>query len=382
MELLLGIIVGLIVLVLLVVVHELGHAIVARRNGVVVEEFGIGFPPRAWAKKLKNGILFTLNWLPLGGFVKLQGEHDSADKKGDYGAATFWQKTKILLAGVVINWLVAAVVLTILALTGLPKILPDQFSIASDTTTVKQPIELASVGNETPAARAGLKVGDQILRFAGEPVLTAEALNEKTALNKGREVEIVYSRKGVEQTAKVTLRPENDDKKGYLGVSSGQREQIKASWSAPIVGVVTTGQFTLVTLQGLGDLVVNLGKGIVLQFSPDGSTREQAGKSLEAAGNSVAGPVGILGTIFPQAQQAGPTQLLFLTAIISLTLAVMNILPIPALDGGRWFTMTIFRLLKKPLTKEREERIQTVGFLVLMLLIIVVTFRDVTKLFQ
>lgn len=382
MELLLGIIVGLIVLVLLVVVHELGHAIVARRNGVVVEEFGIGFPPRAWAKKLKNGILLTLNWLPLGGFVRLQGEHDSADQKGDYGAATFWQKTKILLAGVVINWLVAAVVLTMLALTGLPKILPDQFSIASDTTIVKQPIELASVGHDSPANKAGLKVGDQILRFAGEPVLTAESLNEKTELNKGKEVEIVYSRKGVEQTAKVALRPENNDKKGYLGVSSGQREQIRASWSAPVVGVVTTGQFTLVTLQGLGDLVANLGKGLVLQFSPDSSTRDEAGKNLEAAGNSVAGPVGILGTIFPQAQQAGPTQLLFLTAIISLTLAVMNMLPIPALDGGRWFTMTIFRLLKKPLTKEREERIQATGFLVLMTLIIVVTFRDVAKLFQ
>lgn len=382
MELLLGIIVGLIVLVLLVVVHELGHAIVARRNGVVVEEFGIGFPPRAWAKKLKNGILLTLNWLPLGGFVRLQGEHDSADQKGDYGAATFWQKTKILLAGVVINWLVAAVVLTMLALTGLPKILPDQFSIASDTTIVKQPIELASVGHDSPANKAGLKVGDQILRFAGEPVLTAESLNEKTELNKGKEVEIVYSRKGVEQTAKVALRPENNDKKGYLGVSSGQREQIRASWSAPVVGVVTTGQFTLVTLQGLGDLIANLGKGLVLQFSPDSSTRDEAGKNLEAAGNSVAGPVGILGTIFPQAQQAGPTQLLFLTAIISLTLAVMNMLPIPALDGGRWFTMTIFRLLKKPLTKEREERIQATGFLVLMTLIIVVTFRDVAKLFQ
>lgn len=382
MELFIGIIVGLIVLVLLVVVHELGHAIVARRNGVVVEEFGIGFPPRAWSKKLKNGVLFTLNWLPLGGFVKLQGEHDSADKKGDYGAASFWQKTRILLAGVVINWLVAAILLTLLALTGLPKILPDQFSVPNDTTVVMQPIELASVGHDSPANKAGLKVGDQILRFAGEPVPTAESLNKQAASRKGQTVEIVYSRKGVEQTATAELRSDNSDKKGYLGVGSGQREQIKASWSAPIVGVVTTGQFTLVTLQGLGDLVANLVKGTVLQFSPDQSTRQQASKDLEAAGDSVAGPVGILGTIFPQAQQAGGTQLLFLTAVISLTLAVMNVLPIPALDGGRWFTMTIFRLLKKPLTKDREEHIQAIGFLVLMALIIVVTFRDVAKLFQ
>ena len=95
MQLIFGIILGLLILVILVVVHELGHAIIARRNGVVVEEFGIGFPPRAWAKKLKNGVLFSLNWLPLGGFVKLQGENDSANKKGDYGAASYWAKTRM-----------------------------------------------------------------------------------------------------------------------------------------------------------------------------------------------------------------------------------------------------------------------------------------------
>ena len=127
--LVIGIIVGLIVLVFLVAAHELGHAIVAKRNGVVVEEFGIGFPPRAWAKKLKNGVLFTLNWLPLGGFVRLQGENDSASKKGDYGAATFWQKTKILFAGVAVNWLIAVVLLSALAVTGLPKIVSNQFSV-------------------------------------------------------------------------------------------------------------------------------------------------------------------------------------------------------------------------------------------------------------
>lgn len=380
MELIFGIIVGILVLVFLVTVHELGHAIVARRNGVVVEEFGIGFPPRAWAKKLKNGILFTLNWLPLGGFVKLQGEHDAADKKGDYGAATFWQKTRILLAGVLINWFVAALLLTVLAWTGLPKILPDQFSVATDTTIVKKPIELNLVTSNSPADKAGLKTGDQIVRFAGNSVASSAALSAATEANKGKTVEIIYARGGVERTAEVTLR--TDSKDGYLGVSSGQREQIQASWSAPIVGVVTTAQFTYVTLQSLGQLLADFTKGVVLQFSLDSSVREEAGKNLEKAGNSVAGPIGILGTIFPAAEQAGLTQLIFLTAIVSLTLAVMNALPIPALDGGRWFTMAIFRLLKKPLTKEIEEKIQTVGFMVLMGLIIIVTIADVGKLFK
>jgi regulator of sigma E protease len=365
-----------------VVVHELGHAIVARRNGVVVEEFGVGFPPKAWGKKLKNGILFTVNWLPLGGFVKLQGEHDSANKKGDYGAASYWQKTKILLAGVMINWLVAAGILTVLAWVGLPKILPNQFVIPADVSIVKQAVEITIVSDNSPAAAAGLKTGDKILRFAGEAVPTSEVLSRQTQAKKGQSVEIIYSRSGVEATTTATLRGEAEAQKGYLGVGSAQREQIKASWSAPIVGIVTTAQFTLVTLQGLGDLLANFVGGIVLQFSPDQTTREAAQKGLETASNSVAGPIGILGVIFPQAGQAGPVQVAFLAAIISLTLAVMNILPIPALDGGRWFVMTLFRVLKKPLTKEREEKIQATGFMVLMALVILVTVADVGKLFK
>jgi regulator of sigma E protease len=382
MELFLGIVVGLLILVFLVVVHELGHAIVAKRNGVVVEEFGIGFPPQAWSKKLKNGVLLTVNWLPLGGFVKLKGEHDAANKKGDYGAASFWQKTRILLAGVLINWLVAAILLTILAWTGLPKILPNQFSIPSDTTLAKKPVELTAIAKGSPADTAGLKIGDQILRFAEKPVASPQVLAAQTKAEKGKKVEIIYSRNGIESSATVLMRSNNSDGQGYLGVGSGQREQIQASWSAPIVGVATTGQFTLVTLQGLGGLVANLAQGIVLQFSPDHSIREQAHQDLATASGSVAGPVGILGTIFPAAEQAGLTQVVFLSAVISLTLAVMNVLPIPALDGGRWFTMAIFRLCKKQLTKEREEKIQGTGFLVLMVLIIIVTVADVSKLFS
>jgi len=144
---------------------------------------------------------------------------------------------------------------------------------------------------------------------------------------------------------------------------------------------VTTGQFTWVTLQGLGQLVGDFFGGLVLQLSPDADTRKVATESLDRASSSVAGPIGILGTIFPAAGKAGPTEVLFLTAIISLTLAVMNTLPIPALDGGRWFVMALFRVLKKPLTKEREEAIQGAGFLALMALILLVTIGDVAKLF-
>jgi len=379
MDLFIGIITGLIILALLVIAHELGHAIVAIRNGVVVEEFGVGFPPRAWKKKLKNGVLLSLNWLPLGGFVKLQGEHDSADKKGDYGAASFLQKTKILLAGVTINWLLAALIFTVLAITGLPKVLPNQFTVPGDTVVVNQPVEIANITSGHAAQTAGLKVGDKIIRFAGQEVPTASRLVELTHQNKGKDVEIVYVRNNTEQTVKLTLGSSADG--GYLGAGLGQRELIKATWSAPLVGIATTGQFTWATLEGMGTLVSNLANGVVMQFNPNADIRKQASTDLKSAGDSVAGPIGILGTIFPSAQKSGATQLLFLTAIISLSLAVMNVLPIPALDGGRWFTMAVFRISKKKLTKEREEKIQSIGFMVLMGLIILVTFVDVSKLF-
>jgi regulator of sigma E protease len=379
MELIIGILAGLIILVLLVVVHELGHAIVAHRNGVVVEEFGIGFPPKAWGKKLKHGVLFTLNWLPLGGFVKLQGENDAANKKGDYGAASYWTKTKILFAGVLVNWVVAALILTGLALTGLPKILPNQFSVAGDTTVVTEPVRLMNIVKDSPAEKAGFKVYDEVEQFDGKEVKTQQQLIDFTTDYRGKTVDIVYTRDGAGATKSVKLA--NNDKANF-GASLSQQERLKATWSAPLVGVATTGQFTWVTLQGLGDVLVNFGKGLVSQLSPDSSVRQEGGKQLDTVSASVAGPIGILGVIFPSAAQAGATELLFLTAIISLTLAVMNVLPIPALDGGRWFLMTLYRLRKKELTKEKEEKIVGTSFMILIGLIILVTIADVGKLGQ
>jgi len=356
------IIVGLIILVLLVVSHELGHAYQARRSGVVVEEFGIGLPPQAWKKKLKSGLIFTINWLPLGGFVKLQGEYDSADKKGDYGAVSFWQKTKILFAGVLVNWLVAAVLLSILALTGMPKVLPNQAAITGDTVTISQPVEIASLVKDHAAAKAGLKAGDKIVRFDGQEVPTVDSLVKLSQERKGKEITVIYNRDGSENSVRVTLGQNNTT--GVFGAGLGQREIMRSTWSAPFVGLATTAQFTWATFQGIGSLFSNI-----------------ISNGVGSASGSVAGPIGILGTIFPAAEQEGATQLVFLTAIISLSLAVMNVMPIPSLDGGRWFTIVAFKLLRKKLTKEREENVQIAGFYILMALIILVTISDVAKLF-
>lgn len=374
-----SVLIGLFLLVLLVVLHELGHAISARRNGVVVEEFGIGFPPRAWARKLKNGVLFTINYLPLGGYVKLQGEHDSAKKPGDYGAASFWAKTKILLAGVFINWFTAFLIFTALALTGLPKVIDNQFTVQSDTTEVRKPVSLVKVAENTPAQEAGLKSGDQIVRFAGQQLDDPKDLTELASRFKGTSVEVIYNRDGSERIIRLTLRPDNKSGQGYLGVSADQRTTYRSTWSAPIVGAVLTGQLTVVTLQGLGDMVTTFATGIVEKLNPSGEVREQADAKLSEVGNGVAGPLAILGILFPSAREAGVSALLFMTALISLALAIMNVLPIPALDGGRWFVMALFRVLKKPLSKDLEEKIHGTGFLVLMALFVLVTIADVSK---
>jgi len=355
------IIIGLVLLVALVAMHELGHAIAASKNGVVVKEFGVGMPPRAYKKKLKNGVLLSLNWLPLGGFVKLQGEYDEADKKGDYGAATFWQKTKILLAGIVTNWLVAAILLSILAVTGMPKVIPNQASMVGDTTIINQPIEIAYLTKNFAADKAGMKVGDKIIQFDGQSVSTVSAMVELSKQKIGQEVAVVFERGGIQQSTKLVLGQESTG--GIIGAGLVQTDLIKSTWSAPFVGFATAAQFTWVTIQGLGDLVGSI-------FT----------SGLQSAGDSLTGPIGIVGTIFPLAVRGGLTQVIFLTAIISLSLGVMNVLPIPALDGGRWSTMTIFRLLKKKLTKEREEKIQAIGFYSLMALMLVISINDVIKL--
>lgn len=382
-----GVLLGLFVLILLVVLHELGHAIVAKRNGVKVEEFGVGFPPAAKKWKVKRSFLgedvtFSLNWLPLGGFVRLKGEYDSAKGEGTYGGSTFWVKTKILLAGVVMNWITAIVLFTILAIIGMPKILSNQVQLPFDTEVRRSPVAIAKITPNSPADKIGLKVNDELIKINGQPLTEAEKLPVITKQSSGKKVRVEYRRDGKESSLDIQLNDEKSAKGGgYLGVIPGQTEKMYSTWSAPIVGVATTGQLSYETLKGVGVLLAKTAHGLVGQIFGSAESKESARADLASVGQSVAGPIGMLGVLFPSVVSSGIENIIFVAALISLTLAVMNILPIPALDGGRWFTMAIFRLFKKDLTKEREENIQATGMLILLILTILVTISDVGKLF-
>jgi regulator of sigma E protease len=382
--------VGVLILTLLVVAHEFGHYIMARRNGVVVEEFAIGLPPKAWSKTLKNGVELSLNWLPIGGFCKMQGENDAANKKGDYGKATYWQKTKILFGGVIMNWLVAIVIFTILAAVGMPHLIKNQFTVPADThVSGDSAVQIAEVIDGSPAKIAGLKEGDKIVRMNGVEITEAIEVSEIARDNAGREVVVEYTRKHcdkmpwMERTANVTMLEQGNDQGYYFGVSSSQTGLVlyRSTWSAPIVGVATTFQLTAETFRGVGVMLGDLVSGVARQLSTNEATREAGRAAVGKAGEGVAGPVGIVGVLFPQATESGPRTLLMLAGIISLSLAVMNCLPIPALDGGRWFLTTIYKLRRKKLTPETEEKAVSIGFMVLFGLLILITIVDVSRLF-
>ena len=387
-NLIFGIIIGLISLTFLVALHELGHALAAKKNGVKLKEYAIGFPPRIKSFKAKTdkilpkGTKISIGAIPLGGFVRLQGEHDSDSKKGDYGAASFWGKTQILFAGVAMNWLVAFVIFTVLAISGMPKLLPNQFYLSSDAKISGGGVQVSAISKESPAEKAGLNKNDTLLEFNGQKVENSTKIRQDLKNNAGKTVSLKISRNGKEISKSVKLNEKGNN--GFLGaVLSDGMQKIHSTWSAPIVGLGTTVQFTGEIFKGIGELFINFFGGIFEKVIPNSDSQKNANTQLSKAGESVSGPVMVIGGIFPNIVSMGMDMILMLTAIISISLACMNILPIPALDGGRWLMTFIFRiLLKKPLSKELEENINGWSFMILMGLSVLVIILDFGKIFR
>jgi regulator of sigma E protease len=390
MNLILGIVIGLVILTILVGLHELGHAMAAKKAGVKLKEFGLGFPPNIFTFKAKTdkilpkGTPIAINWIPLGGYVKLQGEYDADTKKGDYGAASFWGKTKILFAGVVMNWLVAIVLFTILAWVGLPKMLPNQFYLGNDAQISGGEVIAVKVVENSPAAKAGIERGDQIVKIAEQKIETSDQISQIAKANAGKKVEVEFIRGGKTMKRTAEIRAKNDDGKGLLGLGSDSNAtKIRSTWSAPLVGAGVTIQLSAETFRSLGDLIANSFTGLVQKFSSNQETQKVADQKLESAGDNLAGPLSILGILFPAAAEAGIETLLLLSALISLSLACMNVLPLPVLDGGRWLMMAIYsKILRKPLTKEREEQIISWGVYILLALTALVFILDIGRFFS
>ena len=387
---------GFLLFVGLVLVHEWGHYLAARRGGVKVEEFGLGFPPRAWGKKRKDGMILSLNWLPIGGFVKLKGEHDADTAKGSFGAASLRAKTKILVAGVTMNFIVGVLMLTVLAAVGMPKLLTtenvgqEQFTVKSDTKVVNQFVQAGYIQPGSPAEDIGLAGRDLITKIiAGDQtreIKTAEQLQTATKAFAGREVIVIYKHNGKEAAkltrlldeATVAASQSSDEPKGYLGVSPNELVVQRSSWSAPIVALGFTKQLVELTLKGIGSAFAGLGSLIAGAVTGNDTAKDEG---QQKATSQVGGPVAIVAVLWGGGT-LGLNFILFIIAILSLTLALINILPIPALDGGRLFVMYLSRLIKgRPFSPQVEERIHGTGMAVLLTLFVLITIVDVGRFF-
>jgi len=390
-------IVGLVLFIGLIITHELGHFWAARRNGVDIEEFGLFFPPTLFRRKTKKGWDFTINLLPLGGFVKLKGEHDSDTAKGSFGAASLKAKSQIMFAGITVNLVTAYLLFMILALIGTPQLVGNQFTVAGDThylhkATYKTIVDKVEKGS--PAAQAGIQTNDVITAVgpSTSQLKTASITDDVSTLTKrynGQKVVVAFTHKGKSEQATLRLRSDAEVAAaakqgktiGHMGVTTEPSQDgltiVRSTWSAPIVAAGTMGQLTGLTFEGLGKALAGLG-GTIAGGLTDNKVARQSAQT--EASNQVSGPVGIF-FVFKYGAALGFRFILMVVAVLALTLGVMNLLPIPALDGGRAWLTLFTHAIKKPLSAQREEAINATGFVVLMGLIILISVVDVKRFF-
>ncbi len=363
------------VLVALIVVHEFGHFVVAKLSGMRVDEFGIGYPPRAWGFK-KGETEYTLNWLPFGGFVKIFGEDmeeklpgavpSEAGVSRAFSARPRILQAATLVAGIAMNLLFAYVLITATLLMGTPRALaPEEYATAKNVS-----VAIAGVLPESPAARAGLIPGDYVVSAThGEVVWSGtdtDAFTAFVASDTAKDpITLSVLRGGEDKSLTVTPQPgtiASDPTRPALGVQLAVVGVVPVSiLHAPIEGAVLTWEITKETAVAL----VHFFAGI-FSFSADLS--------------QVSGPIGIAGAV-GNASSQGLASLLTITALISINLALINILPVPALDGGRLLFVLIESITRRPIRPSVANAMNTVGFGLLILLMLVVTANDVLKLF-
>lgn len=353
----------LLVISILVFVHEFGHFIVAKRSGMKVEEFGFGFPPRLWGKR-KGGTLYSINLIPFGGFVRIFGE-DGENRRapGSFGGGTFGHKVAVIIAGVAMNFAFAVVLLMLGNFLGLRVgIFDEQTAVRAQDTKV----QVLQVLEDSPAQRAGLQPLDEIRGFreAGTITLVSgpEAVQEYAFAHAGDQVVMVVERDGQEQDLPIQLRQPTGPTEGPIGISLALTGVVRYPWYESIWrGIALGGSIFWATLRGY--------IGLFTSLIADGRL-----------GADISGPVGIA-TLTGQAARVGFNYLLQFVAMISINLAVLNILPFPALDGGRLAIVAAEKLRGKALSQRVEEVINAAGFAILILLMVAVTIKDLVKIF-
>jgi len=359
MSILLTIIAFVIVFGLLVLVHELGHFYAAKSMGVKVDEFGFGLPPRAWGVK-RGETIYSLNWIPFGGFVRLYGEDDMSGKTAkhprSFASKSAGKRAWILSAGVIMNFCLAIVLLTAGFSFGMT---PFPGSPEFDELSHEKGIVINKL-MEDSAALGILEKGDVVVRAAGADIFEATAfvsIIEKNALN-----DLALTVEREETRVDLVVQPNKDGKLGIEVATIADVDELKLPvHKAFILSVRETVRLSWFTLKALGGVVVSLVSKLAV---PEG----------------VAGPVGIV-QMTHHVLQIGIIPLMKFTALLSISLGVLNIVPFPALDGGRLLFVVIEVIRRKKSDARVEGYVHGVGLLLLMLLIVAVTWADIMRLF-
>jgi regulator of sigma E protease len=432
----LAVLVFIIILGVLIFVHELGHFVTAIRNGIKASEFGFGFPPRifgvqlitgkenrkemelksvdiksidiksqgteireeiitekleemerlrpvrkwriiwgsrdgddedekedlaeAHEKRFRGGTIYSLNWIPLGGFVKIKGENgESKEDEDSFSGKSAWVRTKVLAAGVIMNFVLAWFLISIVFMIGAPQAFdPNDHGVADAK------IQISEISSDSPAQLAGLKVGDEIskiqVNFAGENVKISSVEDTQNYIknNAGKEINLAVVRGRENLKINITPRAVAPEGQGLLGVSLVQTSIVRYSWyKAFWEGLKSTYEITIAILVALGGIIKSL-------FTGNG------------VGADVSGPVGIA-VLTKQVTGLGIVYILQFAALLSINLGIINILPIPALDGGRILFVLIEKIKGSPVSQKIEQAFHSIGFILLILLLLLVTFKDV-----
>lgn len=353
----------ILILMIVVIGHELGHFLVARWCGVRVEEFGFGIPPKIFGYRPKHSETeYTINTLPIGGFVRLYGEDgEHRESSVSFASKKPWQKIAILVAGVVMNILIAWIAFTVVGMMGSLVAIPESsVSEYPDAQTI-----VASVSAESPAQSSGIRFGDRILSLNDKEVQTPSEVRGIIANNLGKELTIQIQRGEEFLDVSVLARENAPEGQGSVGIAM------------QLVVIEKVG-----LVQSMGDAVLRIASVVTMTFDvlgqvilswilPDVSVPAEA---------DVRGPIGMVSAV-GEFRQLGFVYIVTFVGLISTSLALFNILPIPALDGGRVVFVAIEWIKGSPVKQEWEAMVHTAGFLIVIGLTIFVTIRDVIQLF-
>jgi regulator of sigma E protease len=336
------------------ILHEFSHFLAAKKSGVLVEEFGIGYPPRIFGKKIGK-TLYSINLLPLGAFVKLEGEIG----EGSFSKQPLSKRMIIVLAGVISFWIIAWIIFIFLFKFGMPMAISDE----EFSKTAK--VQIVEIAPNSPAQISGLRVGDVIneLKFQNEKykIERVKELQELIQKYKGEKVVLTIERGKEIFEVEIVPRINPPQGEGPIGIVLARMEIKKYPLLKSIFeGTKTTGELTSTIVKGYFLAIKNALEGVPSQVE-------------------LTGPVGIFNIMY-QTSKIGIVYFFNLLAMISIYLAIFNILPIPALDGGKFLFLMIEGIRKKAVSPETENKITALFFGILIILAVLVTIKDISKI--